>query len=69
MTLGEIAAEEFVSLRTVDASMQIIRSKLGAANNVQAALIAHALGYLSDPNDEGVVLAQSLFQDLTSDIP
>lgn len=59
LTLEEIASENFVSVSTVANSLAIVRALLHANNNVQSALIARKLGYLSDPDENGIVLAQS----------
>jgi LuxR family maltose regulon positive regulatory protein len=47
LTRQEIAAEQFISVNTVKSVLQIVYSKLGAKNNVDAVRIAREWGLLS----------------------
>jgi len=62
-SLKKIAEEEHLSLRSMKTLSREIRKRLGAGNLAQATLIAHELGYVSLPDEDGVVLAQSPFSD------
>lgn len=57
--MAEIAAEEFRSERQMDRISEIIKEKLSAENLAQAVLIAHQLGFISDPDDNLVVSSKS----------
>ena len=59
LTVSEIAREEFVSERAMYAMLQTIRDACGCRSLTQAVLVAHVAGYLSVPDDDGLVLATS----------
>jgi hypothetical protein len=54
-----IAAEEYISPRKMDEVFREAKVALGAKNLAQACLIAHKLGYLSLPDQNGNVSSQS----------
>ena len=65
-TLVEVAREEFVSVRQMERMTMAIRTTLGARNMAQAVMVAHGLGYLSLPDDDGLVRHQSPFDRISA---
>ncbi len=59
--LKEIGEEIYYGHWKMDDLSLQIRERLGAKNLAQAALIAHKLGYISLPDESGIVYAQSPF--------
>lgn len=62
-TIPEIAGRMYTSQREVEKISTKVKVKLGARSLPQAVLAAHAIGYISVPDDEGVVVAQSPFAE------
>ncbi len=61
-SLTEIAEMEHISARQIDNTSLQIRRRLPARNLAQAVLMAHKFGYITLPDENGVVLAQSPFR-------
>jgi len=61
--LSDIAEAMYVSEREVGSISRRVRRKLESRSLAQAILLAHKLGYVSLPDDDGVVVAQSPFAE------
>lgn len=62
-TTAQIAREEYVSKRKIEQEMEAMRA-IFRVNATHAVIMkAHELGYISHPDDDGVIHAQSPFLD------
>ncbi len=62
-TFSEIAKENYVSFSSVQRTLNDAKKRMGAKTLVQLVLWAHHHGYISLPDEHGVVLAQSPFTE------
>ena len=59
ISLKQIATEIYSSERSVWALSEAIKKRLEAKNLTQATLRAHQLGYITLPDENGIVCSQS----------
>ena len=57
LNMRQVATEMFLSYSSVANTVQDIRKRLGANTLAACVIRAHQLGYLSDPDQRGVVVA------------
>lgn len=62
-SFAEIAAEEYIGRKKIFGELSAIREKLGVPNTVATIMAAHRLGYISHPDDSGVIRSLSPFRD------
>lgn len=62
-TLDEIARETFRSMRAIERMSHGVRKQLNVETLAQACLVAHSLGYISLPDENGIVHAHSPFTE------
>lgn len=62
-TLAEIAEEEYIGRKKINREMDSIKAKLGVPNAVATIMAAHVHGYISHPDEAGVIIALSPFRD------